>query len=405
MLTQHGLPGDQWFESGPMFISSNDRFIRGLARELGVLLVDTVPIYPEGQIVYHFNGLDYAAADLEPLLHRAALNAHKQFSEMMHCASYQRHWDSKSVAEWIDSYCPGGLASAAGKYLKNYFESEYSAPAELASALMIIFDFEIFDDFDERYIIGGGTDTIISALAARLPPDTLTTGMALTALMPGNRGSVTCSLTDGVTTTEEAADFVILAPPFSTLRDVNYSAMGFSPRLIRAIRNKGMGIDSKLNLQFDYAFWEPSSDGESYSDLPPQGTFPGQVGLPASNGIMVELTTVNLGDAPAHGPAPATLVSEHLAYLDQLFPGMGTTFNGHAYLDYWRADPWVKGSYSYYKVGQFTTIAGVESQPHGRVHFAGEHTARYRNQATMNGAVESGERAANEVARAVRYSW
>jgi monoamine oxidase len=404
VLTQRGLPGEQWFESGPMFISSSDRAIRELAHELDVPLVDILAHAPEQPaIVYHFNGSNYSAADLERAYERTARNAQKQFSRLMQHATYKHkhYWDSKSVAEWIDSYCPGGLASAPGASLKNYFESEYSAPAELASALMIIFDFTIFSDFDERYIVDGGTDTIVSALVSRLPPRTVATGMALTALTPGDE-SVICRFTDGVTTNEVSADFVILALPFSTLRDVDYSSMGFDSTTIHAIQTKGMGTGSKLNLQFDYPPWDPLTEGQSYSDLPPQGTFAGQIGLPGPNGIMAELTTFDFGDTPAHGPAPATLVSEHLAYLDQLFPGTSTKFNGQAYLDQWPVDPWVKGSYSYYKVGQFTTIAGIENQAQGRVHFAGEHTARYHDQATMDGAVESGERAANEVARAVR---
>ena len=404
VLTQRGLPGDQWFESGPMFISSSDRFIRGLAHELDVSLVDILANAPEQPaIVYHFNGSNYSAADLAPSLERAARNAEMQFSQLMQHAphKHKHYWDSISVAEWIDSYCPGGLTSAPGALLKNYFESEYSAPAELASALMIIFDFTIFNDFDERYIVDGGTDTLVTALASQLPPATITTGMALRALKPGD-GSVICSFTDGIATSEVSADFVILALPFSTLRDVDYSSMGFDSTTIHAIQTKGMGIGSKLNLQFDYPPWDPLSEGQSYSDLPPQGTFSGQIGLPGPNGIMVELTTFDFGNAPAHGPAPATLVSQHLAYLDQLFPGTSAKFNGQAYLDHWPADPWVKGSYSYYQVGQFTTLARIEKQAQGRVHFAGEHTAPYHNQATMNGAVESGERAANEVARASR---
>jgi monoamine oxidase len=405
VLTQRGLPGGQWFESGPMFISSSDRSIRELANELDVPLVDILgdSLEPPA-IIYHFNGSNYSAADLNPSFEQAARHAQKQFNHLVQHATnkHKRYWDSKSVAEWIDSYCPGGLASPAGASLKNYFESEYSAPAELASALMIILDFTIFGDFDERYIIDGGTDTIVNALASRLPAESVATGMALTALTPGD-GSVICRFTDGITTNEVSADFVILALPFSALRDVDFSSMGFDSTLVHAIQTKGMGMGSKLNLQFDQPSWDPLSKGQSYSDLPPQGTFAGQLGLPGPNGIMVELTTFDFGDAPAHGPAPAPLVSEHLGYLDQLFPGTSSNFNGEAYLDHWPVDPWVKGSYSYYKVGQFTTIAGIENVTQGRVHFAGEHTARYHDQATMDGAVESGERVAYQIARAVRY--
>jgi monoamine oxidase len=48
-----------------------------------------------------------------------------------------------------------------------------------------------------------------------------------------------------------------------------------------------------------------------------------------------------------------------------------------------------------------TTLLGIEAEPEGRCHFAGEHTSA-QWQGYLNGAVESGLRAAREVIRAVR---
>src|ERR1700676_2720663 len=81
VLTQRGLPGEQWFESGPMFISSSDRAIRELASELDVPLVDILgdSLEPPA-IIYHFNGSNYSAADLNPSFEQAARHAQKQFN-------------------------------------------------------------------------------------------------------------------------------------------------------------------------------------------------------------------------------------------------------------------------------------------------------------------------------------
>ncbi|MEK6574375.1 MAG: FAD-dependent oxidoreductase, partial [Chloroflexota bacterium] len=57
---------------------------------------------------------------------------------------------------------------------------------------------------------------------------------------------------------------------------------------------------------------------------------------------------------------------------------------------------WTLGSYSYWKVGQYTKFVGVESKQQGNCHFAGEHTS-LDFQGYLNGAVESGERAASEI--------
>jgi monoamine oxidase len=81
-----------------------------------------------------------------------------------------------------------------------------------------------------------------------------------------------------------------------------------------------------------------------------------------------------------------------------MFPGSRASYSGVTRVDRWVDDPWSRGTYSYYRVGTMTEIAGAEGVPEGAAFFAGEHTARYANRATLNGAVWSGERAARAVA-------
>ena len=71
-----------------------------------------------------------------------------------------------------------------------------------------------------------------------------------------------------------------------------------------------MGLGSKLNFQFDHPGWEPTSDGESYSDLSPGGTFPAQVGLPGVQGINVALTIHDYGGAAAHEAASTEVIAD-----------------------------------------------------------------------------------------------
>ena len=61
-----------------------------------------------------------------------------------------------------------------------------------------------------------------------------------------------------------------------------------------------------------------------------------------------------------------------------------------------RATAWTKGSYSYWKVGQYTAFVGRRGAAEGNCHFAGEHTS-IDFQGYLNGAVDTGERAANEI--------
>ena len=61
----------------------------------------------------------------------------------------------------------------------------------------------------------------------------------------------------------------------------------------------------------------------------------------------------------------------------------------------WQRDPFSGGIYSAWKPGQFTRYASTISDPVDRIFFAGEHTAMLNR--GMEGAMESGERAAGEV--------
>ncbi|MDX2145698.1 MAG: NAD(P)/FAD-dependent oxidoreductase [Rhodospirillaceae bacterium] len=58
-------------------------------------------------------------------------------------------------------------------------------------------------------------------------------------------------------------------------------------------------------------------------------------------------------------------------------------------------DPFIGGSYAYWHPGQPSRFPGEIAKPHGRIHFAGEHTALTNR--GMEGAMESGERAALDI--------
>jgi len=61
----------------------------------------------------------------------------------------------------------------------------------------------------------------------------------------------------------------------------------------------------------------------------------------------------------------------------------------------WDAEPTTRGAYSHFAPGELTRLGPEVAKPVGRIHFAGEHTDPW--QATMNGALASGVRAAREV--------
>jgi monoamine oxidase len=81
-------------------------------------------------------------------------------------------------------------------------------------------------------------------------------------------------------------------------------------------------------------------------------------------------------------------------YLDKVHPGLKENFEGGTSVC-WDDDPWSLGAWAYYAPGDMTTIFPHVARPEGRVHFAGEHTSGLG--ATLEGAVQSGIRAADEI--------
>jgi monoamine oxidase len=67
----------------------------------------------------------------------------------------------------------------------------------------------------------------------------------------------------------------------------------------------------------------------------------------------------------------------------------------------WEHDPWAGGGYAAFHTDFDPGLREWLPRPFGRVLFAGEHTSM-RWQGYVNGAIESGQRAAAEVSAAVR---
>ena len=84
-------------------------------------------------------------------------------------------------------------------------------------------------------------------------------------------------------------------------------------------------------------------------------------------------------------------------------PGISAAYTGRGWADSWVDDPWTHGSYTYFAPGQYTRFSGFNGRPEGGLHFAGEHTS-VEWFGYLNGGVATGERAAREVAAALKGS-
>ena len=109
---------------------------------------------------------------------------------------------------------------------------------------------------------------------------------------------------------------------------------------------------------------------------------------------------------------PAASQAETEAFLDDLdlvYPGAAAVASRRpdgtlvSHLEHWPSNPLARGSYTCYKPGQFTTLAGLEGLPVDNLYFAGEHANAFSEaQGFMEGAALSGLDVAAAILRAVR---
>ena len=83
-----------------------------------------------------------------------------------------------------------------------------------------------------------------------------------------------------------------------------------------------------------------------------------------------------------------------LAEMKKVHPGVDSHFEGGRSKS-WQDDPWARGAFASFRPGQMTSWLPEIVRPEGRIHFAGEHTSVFP--ASMEGAIESGARAAREI--------
>lgn len=397
-------------EHGGELIDQGHTQTRQLAKELGLKLDNLLTAEVNGnEAFYYFDGKPYSFADATDDLKQIWQQLHKDVSAASYPTTYTlstqrgRELDAMSIADWIRAYVPGGMKSKLGQLLDVAYNIEYGAETSVQSSLNMLYllgysgqgQLRIFGPSNEKYHVRGGNDQITDRLAAALQGQ-IATGSELVAIARNSDGSYRLSFQSGLATSTVSADHVVLALPFSILRGVDYSKAGFSAVKKTAIEQLGMGTNSKLHLQFEDRHWNSlGNQGDTYADTGYQTTWDVTRAQPGSAGILVDYTGGNVGASFGSG-SPAERAARFLKQLEPVLPGISSRWNGRATVDYWQGYEWTKGSYSYWKVGQYTKFAGAEGQQEGACHFAGEHTS-IDFQGYLNGAVESGERATAEI--------
>jgi monoamine oxidase len=403
--------GGQIAEHGGELIDQSHTTIRQLAQELGLPLDNVLAAEPNGtEPFFWFDGAAYPLTDVLRDLKAVWQPLKRDYQEAGYPTLYTssteagRALDQMSIAQWISSRVPGGLGSRLGQLLAVAYTIEYGAEVEDQSSLNLIYlmgsvgqgQLRLFGPSNEKYKVRGGNDRIVSELAARIT-GRVSKGKALEAIRPAGSGW-TLDFSDRTSVT---VDRVVLAIPFSVMRErVDTTAAGFPLAKRRAISELGMGMNAKLALQFSTRHWHAlGCGGDTFADTGYQATWEVTRAQPGTRGILVDYT--GAGETlKQSGRLAAALAPEFLTRVEPVLPGLTSKWNGKATFDDWPRNPWTLGSYSYFRVGQYQRFAGAEAEAVGSCHFAGEHTS-IDAQGYLEGAVESGERAAREVLAAV----
>ncbi len=388
-------------ELGGEFIDSWHTDMLGLAKEFKLGLIDLLADarglikdsyffegkhYTERQVIEEFRGFAGKIAE-----HAGSLPDDMNFKSEV--ASVKK-LDNTSIEEYLKGL---GINGWLYDLLNVAYTSEFGLEIGDQSALNFITmigtdvdrSFEVFGESDERYKIRGGNSQLIDILRQKLPRQ-IENNRRLEAIREQNN-SYRLSFGAGK---EVDADVVILAIPFTTLRSVDLSRVALTPGKMRAIQELGYGASSKLLLNVSSRIWRKQGRaGYLYNEKVHSGwdNSQGQNRNSGDGGYTVFLG----GEAGRNLEASAT--ETYVDELDKIFPTFKSSCLSGLPIN-WSSDELVKGEYSCYKVGQWTSISGAEFEPNGNIYFCGEHCSS-EAQGYMEGGAETGRSVAENIVK------
>jgi monoamine oxidase len=403
-------------EHGGSFLNSNQTPVRALATRLGLRqeVVDGGDL-PSGEEVFFIDGRLYTYAEANADWHDVGFPAFRAAAKQLQTDAGAARLDRMSVPEWLDSTEIGSGTRFGKLMLANTVTENGGDPGDQSAQDLIYLltgnprsSLQPLPGDDERFHIVGGNDQLVSGMIGQLAPRAVRHNHVLVAIRERADGAVRLVFDVSGASVEATADLVVLALPFSTLRDVELTHSGLSKTKRHVIATMGMGSNAKIHLELHHKTWPALGySGATYGEW--QRLACGwddvvQLGPKASPALYLAFPGGRVGrtgiTGHAHGPAPARDVSWALGELENVFPGTRSAYTGRAYEDHWALDPWVRGAYSYYRVGQANTYGQLAGAGEGRFLFAGEHTS-INNIGFLDGAVETGERAARRLLRRV----
>ena len=390
-----GFVEKQHAESGGDMIDEEHHALRDLAAELSLPLTRILR-----------GGFGYVRTDAAGKPRLVARSAMRGWDRLAHALGdlttpYKRaeqRWDSpiatriarRSVAAWLDETAADEELRASVIGLRGFFLAD---PDELSLIALV-------DQFSEdhtgapgrMYRIEGGNDRLADALAAplgsRLHLDT-----DIVALSHRGHG-VRATVKNRRTQSQISCDYAVLTMPAALLRRIPITP-ALPAQQHEAIVRLKYGRVTKTLLQFSKRFWRlPGRPRAFGSPLPFGALWDGNEEQRGRAGILSLMAGGSASDATQ------TIVAKHgtpalVDALDWLGSRRADLLASRQIV--WEQDSHARGGYAFFDPAFDPSLRAWLARPFGRLFFAGEHTS-IRWQGYMNGAVESGRRAAAEVA-------
>jgi monoamine oxidase len=389
---------------GGEFINSDHEDLIGLAKELGVELLDrreettdvTLPT-----VAYFFGGRALQESELSETLRPFAVAIASDADRLdREKDPVEEELDRLSVADYLDRHA----ALLTRDYLRPLIEAAIRAefgvePAD-ASALQLVAllptvdgqRVEVLGASDEAFSIHGGSAKLAEALAARLA-SRVEFGRRLERIEQAGTGYRLVFSPSALV----EADFVIVALPAPPLRRVTLE-IDMPPKLRRFIDEVGPGSSEKHVAAFRRRVWREANafSREAWTDLGFAEVWDSAAAEPDRPASAL---TFFVGGREVAGADAARFT----AALERLVPGLSAASAARNLRTDWSNDQLTGGAYTNLKPGQMTALGDqFWSAEHevraGRVYFAGEHLSE-EHYGYMNGAAETGRLAAAAIVK------
>ena len=376
----------QYAEAGAETFSDAHNFVQ---RYIRAFQLDTIPAWSYGKLASLFFRNGQRSRSNSELARRFVEPMVKEIGDPL-----APGWPTAEILQRFDRFSMAELLRTRGAspeeiaLLEFTYSDAWDNGSAPDSALCLLRD-EAIARKGQSFRIRGGNDRLPQALARSL--GARVHYRATIQRIRQDAKQVTVTVNTSGRQSQISADYLICAIPFPVLRSIEVSP-AFSEGKQRAIHELSYNSVTRVYVQSQTRAWIAEGlSGFVTTDLPVGTVWDCTEGQSGARGILECYASGERARqlASLSEPRRIRLVVENL---EKVFPNASF---GKSVSVAWDADPLARGAFAWFKRDQMSTLLPHIARREGRVFFAGEHTSPWFG--WMQGALESGNRAAREV--------